>query len=301
MNISPKFDRLSYDALAVRARELSPLISEESEANEAGGMLSERCLNALRDAGLFGMFVPRVLGGAELSPPHGLEIVEILSRADSSTGWVVMATEVAMASCGAFLPPDAAKAVFKTHVPLIAGQGAPLGRADAERRSYRLSGDWSYASGLLHSEWIHTGAIVHENGTPRIDLRTRNPEARIFIIPVEQAELKRDWNVLGLRATGSIDYSIRNVSVPEEFTHLLTANRPNLGGDLYRVGILGFAAIGHTGFTLGVARRTLDEIAALANSPSPRPSPLATPGGGDSFQVQYGRAEGQLRAARAFA
>ena len=104
MNISPKFDRLSYDALAVRARELSPLISEESEANEAGGMLSERCLNALRDAGLFGMFVPRVLGGAELSPPHGLEIVEILSRADSSTGWVVMATEVAMASCGAFSP-----------------------------------------------------------------------------------------------------------------------------------------------------------------------------------------------------
>lgn len=137
-----------------------------------------------------------------------------------------------------------------------------------------MSGDWSYVSGLLHSEWIHTGAIVHENGTPRIDLRTRNPEARIFIIPVEQAELKRDWNVLGLRATGSIDYSIRNVSVPEEFTHLLTANRPNLGGDLYRVGILGFAAIGHTGFTLGVARRTLDEIAALANSPSPRPSPL---------------------------
>jgi indole-3-acetate monooxygenase len=91
------------------------------------------------------------------------------------------------------------------------------------------------------------------------------------------------------------------VSVPEEFTHLLTANRPNLGGDLYRVGILGFAAIGHTGFTLGVARRTLDEIAALANSPSPRPSPLAARGGGDSFQVQYGRAEGQLRAARSFA
>ena len=301
MNMSPKLDRLSYNALAARARELSPLISEEAEANEARGKLTERCLNALRDAGLFGLFVPRVLGGAELSPPHGLEIVEILSRADSSTGWVAMATEVAMASCGAFLSPDAAKTVFKNHVPLIAGQGAPLGTADAECAGYRLNGNWSYASGLLHSEWIHTGAIVHENGAPRIDLRTRSPEARIFIVPVKQAELKDNWNVLGLRATGSVDYSIRDVSVTEEFTHLLTANRPNLGGDLYRIGILGFAAIGHTGFTLGVARRTLDEIAALANSSSPRPSPLAALRGGDSFQLQYGRAEGQLLAARAFA
>jgi indole-3-acetate monooxygenase len=109
---------------------------------------------ALRDASLLGLFVPKVLGGAEPSPPHGLEIVEILSRADSSTGWVVMATEVAMASCGAFLLPDAAKAVFKTHVPLIAGQGAPIGRADAEPKGYRLNGNWSYASGLLHSKAI---------------------------------------------------------------------------------------------------------------------------------------------------
>lgn len=107
--------------------------------------------------------------------------------------------------------------------------------------------------------------------------------------------------MLGLRSTGSIDYSICDIFVPEEFTHLLNANYALTGGDLYRVGVIGFAAIGHTGFALGIARRTLDEIAALATSSSGRPTPVAGPGGGESFQLQYGRAEGQLLAARAFA
>ena len=191
----------------------------------------------LRDAGLFSLFVPKALGGAELWPAEGLEIIEALSRADGSTGWVVMATQVAMATCGAFLAPAAAKTVFKSRIPLLAGQGAPLGRADVEGNGYRLSGNWSYASGLLHSGWTHTGAIVHRNGSPRIDRRTQTPEARTFIVPVGQAELKSNWDVLGLRSTGSIDYSIRDIFVPEEFTHLLNANYALTGGDLYRVGV----------------------------------------------------------------
>jgi alkylation response protein AidB-like acyl-CoA dehydrogenase len=112
--------------------------------------------------------------------------------------------------------------------------------------------------------------------------------------------LQNNWDVLGLRATGSVDYSMRDVAVDEEYTHSLGVKRPQTGGDLYRLGIIGFAAIGHTGFALGIARRTLDEIAALATSESGRPTPVAGPGGGENFQLQYGRAEGQLRAARAF-
>jgi alkylation response protein AidB-like acyl-CoA dehydrogenase len=172
--------------------------------------------------------------------------------------------------------------------------------ADIEPNGYRLNGNWSYGSGLLHSQWVHTGAIVCSKGAPRIDPTTRNPEARISIVPIDQVELAANWDVLGLRATGSINYSIRNVFVPEEFTHLLNANRPRTGGDLYRLGIIGFAAIGHTGFVLGIARRSLDEIGALASSQSARPTALTAPQGGEHFQLQYGRAEGQLHAARAF-
>ena len=264
------------------------------------GRLTDTAVSTLRQSGLFSLFVPRALGGAELWPAPGIEIIETLTRADGSTGWVVMATQVAMATCAAYLPPTAAKAVFKNHIPIIAGQGAPVGRADTNGNGYVLSGNWSYGSGLLHSEWIHTGAIVHHNGAPRIDPRTQHPEARIFIVPVDKAALQNNWDVLGLRATGSVDYSMRDVAVAEEYTHSLGVKRPQTGGDLYRLGIIGFAAMGHTGFALGIARRTLDEIAALATSQSGRPTPVAGPGGGENFQLQYGRAEGQLRAARAF-
>lgn len=288
-----------HASLLARAKELSGFIAQEGPRNESEGRLTDACMRALRDAGLFTLFIPRSLGGAELSPLEGIEIVEALSYADASTGWVVMAVQVAMASCGAYLPAAGAKEVFKSHIPLIAGMGAPVGRADAGAGAYRLNGNWSYASGLLNSEWIHTGAIVHDNGAPRMDARTRMPEARIFILPVSQAEVKDSWDVMGLRGTGSVDYAIRDVEVAEEFTHFLSANRPHQGGDLYRIGILGLATIGHTGFTLGLGRRLLDEIASLATAPAGRPSPLSEPGGGEAFQLQYGRAEGQFRAARA--
>jgi alkylation response protein AidB-like acyl-CoA dehydrogenase len=291
----------AFDALLASARNLFSFLSEQSAANEKQGRLAEVSIDALRQAGLFSLFVPEELGGAELWPAQGIEIIEALSRADGSTGWVVMATQVAMATCGAYLVPPAAKMVFDNRIPLIAGQGAPVGKADRDRNGYRLSGNWSYGSGLLHSEWIHTGAIVHHDGIPCVDPRTQRPEARICIVPAAQAELKNNWDVLGLRATGSVDYSIRDMFVPDDFTHALSANRPFTGGDLYRLGIIGFAAIGHTGFALGIARRTLDEIAALVMSASGRPTPITGPGGGEHFQLQYGRAEAQLYAARSFA
>jgi alkylation response protein AidB-like acyl-CoA dehydrogenase len=290
----------SFDALLATVKEISPLLSEQATAGEKQGKLTEATIGALSEAGAFGAFVPKALGGAELWPVQGIEIIEALSRADGSTGWVFMATQVAMATCGAYLAPAAAKTVFANCIPLIAGQGAPVGKADAVDGGYRLSGNWSYGSGLLPSEWIHTGALVHRNGALAVNPKNQHPEARIFIVPVAEAKLTNNWDVLGLRSTGSIDYSMRNVLVSEEFTHALAMNRPLTGGDLYRVGILGFAAIGHSGFALGIARRTLDEIAALATSAAARPTPLTGAGGGDNFQLQYGRAEGQLYAARAF-
>ena len=104
---------LSFDALLAKARELSPLVSDQGIAAEKQGRLTDTTVSTLRQSGLLSLFVPRALGGAELWPAPGIEIIETLTRADGSTGWVVMATQVAMATCAAYLPPTAAKAVFK--------------------------------------------------------------------------------------------------------------------------------------------------------------------------------------------
>ena len=78
------------------------------------------------------------------------------------------------------------------------------------------------------------------------------------------AILANDWNVLGLRATGSVDYTITDLFVPNEFSHPPGVLQPKRGGNVYLIGLLGVAVIGHTGFALGVGRRALDEIAAFA-------------------------------------
>ena len=291
----------SASSLVTAAKSLTTFFSEQAPLNEAKGSLTDEALAALRDGGFFGMWLPTCFGGIEAEPLEALEVIEALCYADASTGWVFMASQVAMGSAAAYLDRTGADAIFGQQHPIIAGQGAANGRAEVDGDGFRLTGKWFFGSGLLHADYIHTGGVVYENGTPRMVPGTNTPDVRIFIVPVQQAELLGNWDVLGLKATGSIDYAITDVFVPEEFTHAQSANRPNQGGALYRLGISGIGAICHTGFALGVGRRFLDELSAVACAERGRPQLLPQPGGGESFQEQFGLAEAKLRASRAFA
>ena len=108
-----------------------------------------------------------------------------------------------------YLPDAGAKAVFGKHIPVIAGQGAPRGRAVADGDGYRLSGQWSYGSGLLHAISAHWRDAFREWQTePCAD----------FHRPRKQVNFLGNWDVVGLRATGSVDYALDNVYVPKDFT-----------------------------------------------------------------------------------
>ncbi|MCD2173663.1 hypothetical protein [Rhizobium sp. C4] len=282
-----------------RAREIAPELRMHGEANEAAGRLTPPSLDLLSKSGFFTMLAARPFGGAEVGPTEVLEVYETLCEADAAAGWVVMASNVAIGSASGYLPPEGARKVFGGGIPIIAGNGGPFGRADVDGKGFRLSGRWSYGSGVLHSQWLHSGGRVFENGKPRLNPLTGQPEVRTFIVPTQQATMLGNWDVVGLRATGSVDYELTDVFVPEEFTHFPDANVPQQGGNLFRLGIVGMSPLGHTGAALGIARRALSELAALAESPDGRPSRLAIQGGDDQFQENYGLAEGQLRAARA--
>jgi len=288
-------------SLVDKAKEMHGFFSAQSAANEAKGRLTDATVQALWDGGFFGMWIPRCFGGAEASPLEGLGVIEQLSYSDGSTGWTLMACQVGTATAAGYLPPETAKELFgHGKWPVIAGQGAPLGTAVADGKGYRLTGHWHYGSGLLHSNWIHTGATIMENGAPRLIPGTQHPDVRIFIVPVKDAKLLANWDVMGLKATGSIDYTIDNAYVPEEYTHLQSANSSTLGGNIFKLRIFGMGTICHTGFALGVGRRILDELAKLATAESGRPQTITQVGGGESFQEQFGLAEAKVRASRAF-
>jgi indole-3-acetate monooxygenase len=274
--------------LAERAKALLPLIDSSAEYADTAGELAPDLVEAFHRDGLFKMWVPEVLGGSELDPLKSLDVLAITSYGCSSAGWVQMAASLSIGTGAAYLGDTAVKEMFtETTYPVIAGQGTRPGKAVPTEGGYLLSGSWSFASGLKHGSHIHTLAIITTTGEPRI-----------FVVPVERAELLWDsWDVMGLRGTGSIDYNIDNAFVPEEYTHFAFTQEPKCGGDLYRIGIIAFAAICHSGWAIGVGRRLLDELATLSMSKQGRPGSLTE---SDAYQQRFAETEASYRAAKAF-
>jgi indole-3-acetate monooxygenase len=272
--------------LLERARSIEPLLNEHADAGDQSGKLADAVVDALHENRIFGIWVPRELGGSELDAVSSLEVVAQLAYGDASVGWVTMAASLAIGTGGAYLGDEAVSELFGgERFPVIAGQGTRPGTAVSQDGGHVLSGSWSFASGIKHSGFIHTLGLVEGTGEPRI-----------FVLPVEQATLIDNWDVMGLRATGSIDYTIDGVFVPEHYSHFAVTETPERGGNFYRMGIINIAGICHSGWALGVGRRMLDELAAMARSKTGRPGQIVD---SDSFAEGFGHAEAIYRAARA--
>jgi indole-3-acetate monooxygenase len=272
--------------LPERAKAVGSIASEHADWGDEHGQLAEPVVEALHTEGLYGMWVPRSLGGAELDPVSSLQVIENLAYGDPSTGWVLMAAALAIGTGAAYLGDEAVKELFKgPRMPVIAGQGTRPGNAVPHDGGFLLSGSWSFASGIKHGTHIHTLGIIEGTGEPRI-----------FVLPVEKVKLIDNWNVMGLRATGSIDYTIDSVYVPDSYTHFAVTDVPKRGGSLYSVGIVGFAAMCHSGWACGIGRRLLDELASYVRTRGGR---TGTQSASESFLEQYAKAEGTYRSARA--
>jgi alkylation response protein AidB-like acyl-CoA dehydrogenase len=212
-----------------------------------------------------------------------MDVYRMLAYADPSTGWVTMALAMSTGLAGAFFEPDAAAELFSTPRLGIAGQGTRAGRAEPVDGGYLVSGRWSFASGIKHATHLHTAAADTVTG-----------ETRFFIIPVEQVTFDDNWDVMGLRGTGSIDYTLDRVFVRREFSYPSLSTEPVTGGSLYRIGIGNFASINHGAWALGVGRRLLDELSATVRAKSGRAGSQASD---PSFHEQYADAELKLRSA----
>ena len=270
-----------------RAKDVAKIADRHADEGDRAGRIPQPVVDALHREGLFGIWVPRTVpGGSELDVLSSLAVIENVSYGDPSAGWVLMASALAIGTGAAYLDTSAVNELFGgDRLPVIAGQGTRPGTAVPVANGFRLSGSWSFASGIKHATHIHTLGVIQGTNEPRI-----------FVLPVEQATLIDNWDVLGLRATGSIDYRIDDVFVPESYTHFAVTEVPKRGGDLYRIGIIGFAVICHSAWACGIGRRLLDELAVKVRSGIGRSGTHAS---SDAFHEQYAKAEATYRAARA--
>lgn len=274
-----------FDALLERLDRISPLLQDSAEANEAAGRLVPEVERALRDSGVYKIGIPTDLGGYEFSPRQLLETIAKVSYADASTGWAVMAIQMETGTLAGWIDADAAREYFPENgdIALFAGQGTRMGKAVKVKGGYRLSGSWQFASGMYQATHIHTAALVEGTGEPRI-----------FNLPKEQATLIDNWDVMGLRATGSIDYVIDDVFVPEENTFVATTQQNLNGGTIYRLGLANMSGICHTGWAIGVGRRILDEMRTYVQQRTGNPGAVVDT---DQFHAAFADAEAKFAAA----
>ncbi len=247
-------------SLLAAARELrSTLDANAIRAGDAPVPLES--VEAMREAGLFGAMTPRAVGGAELPLLDAIDVFAEVARADGSTGWCLMAGASAVAYFGAYAADEFVEKLFADGVPLVAGQFAPNGVGAVENGGYRVRGDYHFGSGMHYAEWIGAGFLVPPPEG------SQDPARYLFgLLPKHQVELRGNWDVLGLEATASWDYGVRDVLVPEAATFLFAAPTRRRGGPVYELGVIAQTAAGHAGFAAGVVRRALDELRVLAKT-----------------------------------
>jgi alkylation response protein AidB-like acyl-CoA dehydrogenase len=279
------------------ARELAPRIRAAADAIEAGRRLPADLVAALAAAGIFRMCVPRSLGGGELEVVSMLETLEELARADGSAGWCAMIGATS-GLVSAYLPDAFAREIYADPTLVTGGVFAPSGKAVAVEGGYEVSGRWAFASGGEHCAWLMGGCIVSANGAPRL-LASGAPDPRMMLFPAAEVEVIDTWTVSGLRGTGSHDIRVAHAFVPAGRSVSLITDPPREPGPLYRFPIFGLLALGIAAVALGIARRALDELGALASGKTPSGSRrrLAER---PVVQVQVSEAEAAVGAARAF-
>jgi alkylation response protein AidB-like acyl-CoA dehydrogenase len=289
----------TFARLQQAAEDLLPLIQAEAAEAETLTHQSDRVASEMRRSGLWSMLLPAALGGAELGFVEAMRIVERISRADGSAGWCTMVPNVVAASVGTALPDAGAQAIFGAGADVVVvGNGVPRGFARPVDGGYMIRGNWSYGSGIQHAEWVHSGCFVMDGDTMR--LRPDGaPEIVLMHHPKDTVRLTGNWDTLGLRATGSYDYTIKDgeIFVPHHMTYKFDGAPKYRGGAQYSVGLVGLTAWGHTAWAIGVGRRALDEINRLANE---RHDVFGLLADSITFCKSYAEAEAKYRSARAF-
>jgi alkylation response protein AidB-like acyl-CoA dehydrogenase len=281
-----------------RVRALAPLVEKWRDAGEQERHVPGPLFEALRDAGVFRLSVAKAVGGAEVDEETTLRVIEALSQQDGAVGWNVMiASNAAVAAT--YLPAATLKEVYPVGPDtVIAGALLPKGEAIPVAGGFRLSGRWSFASGCHQAEWMAGASVVMSDGTPRLRPDGR-PDIRVFFIRVEECDILDTWRTGGLRGTGSHDWRVSDLFVPEAQSFPILLDGPLEPGALYIKNFAAFAGPRVAAVALGIARDAINAFTALATAKTPAlgASSLATQ---HTTHERVGRAEALLRSGRAF-
>lgn len=283
---------IPVDSLPRRIDLLRDRVSGARAALRDATRIPDAIAEALIEADVYRLLLPEDLGGAGIDPWQQLEIVERIAQEDASVAWNI-AVGSGLGLFAGYLPPNVAQSIFATARACIAGSGAPQGTAERIDGGYRVNGRFSWASGIDQAQWAYGGCFVTKRGE-KIVREDGTPEIVAVVAPIYMATVHDNWDVSGLIATGSKDFSLDDVFVPADHSFGAVAPTAQHPAPIFRLPttIFGFAL---SGVPLGVASAALEALRALGTAKS-------TAGGlrdRESVQFALARSEAMIEAARA--
>jgi indole-3-acetate monooxygenase len=265
------------------AVEAAAVARELAEETERGRQLAPGLVAELKAHDLLRIGLTADLGGAEPTAAEILEAAETIAVGDASAGWCVSIAATS-SLLGAYLPAKGAQEVFGDPASVAAGVWAPRAKGSAVDGGVRISGRWSFCSGVRHSDWIFLGFV-------------QDGQVRTAAFSTGELEILDTWKTTGLRGTGSTDVVAGDVFVPDHRLFSVLDGPPAGSRTLQRFPLFGFFAASIAAAALGNARGAVTEFAELATVRKPSGSSRST-AERPTTQGAFAAAEASLRAAR---
>ena len=282
------------------AREIGPVLHRESDASESQRRLTQATVDTLSDAGLLAMLTPKTLGGLEVNPITYASVVEEVSRSDPSSGWTLVNPLLWAFLCSR-LPDQGASEILGTDPRAwLTAAIAPLLTAVPVEGGYRVSGRGLFASNCHYATWFCAACTVTDGSDGTGD-GADAPKPIWVYLAAEDCRILDTWHVMGLRGSGSDDFEVDGAFVPLHRCFPLTTEfraGSHFQGPLYRFSLVGMITASLPSVMLGIARTSIDEMAALAETKTPA-------GAGSSLrnkptaQATIAQAEAAYRSGRA--
>jgi alkylation response protein AidB-like acyl-CoA dehydrogenase len=242
--------------LLLRIEEIKPILAANAGQTEADRRIAQPNIDALTEAGVFKVTVPRRFGGYEMTIREKLEVSAAVAEACGSTGWVVALTNVCN-WMAAELPEQGQQDIFgATPDARVAGVLNPSANVRRVDGGYEVSGEWPWASGSWHADWALVGILVPDEAGTVVD-------QGLAFIPMSELSIKETWFVAGMKGTGSNTMIADTVFVPEHRVHSVPRAIDNeyatehTGEALYRSSFIPVLTIILAGPQLGLGRAAL--------------------------------------------
>lgn len=245
------------------ARNLGPVLEARQEACNTDRRIPDETIADFHEAGFFKILQSSEYGGYEMDPQVFFSVLMEIAKTCMSSAWVLGVIGVHNWQMNLFDDPAAQEVWGKDSSVLISSSYAPVGQVTPVDGGFKLKGRWSFSSGCEHCDWVFLGAVVPTPEEPWSMLNYRT-----FLLPKADYKIVDNWDVVGLRGTGSHDIVVNDVFVPEHRTHNMLADD---GGrkfmhkpPLYRLPFMQVFSRAVSAPTLGAMDGALERYIAVA-------------------------------------